>query len=211
MEAENQRRSKKKVITKEVIAFKKMRELKNLSRKEAAPLVGVTFKLIEQVENGRVEITQRRIIQYCNAYGFSIEQFKDICEGRLGKIKNEIHKNKPKVIENNNLRRSYKTIITKEIRVLEALRKIKGISQDKASYLCGYSRCTIGHIENGRIEVSKRRIEHIVKSYGFKMKEFDDYMKSNVLRTDVIEECYLLLQKLSNEKLKTFRSLLENF
>jgi DNA-binding XRE family transcriptional regulator len=45
MEAQNLRRSQKKVITNEVTALKKMREMKGLSRKDAAPLVGVTFKV----------------------------------------------------------------------------------------------------------------------------------------------------------------------
>ena len=125
METQNLRRSQKKVITNEVTSLKKMRELKGLSRKDAAPLVGVTFKLIEQLENGRVELTKKKIAQYCRAYGFTEKQYRDICEGKIGKVQKEICKVRTKVIENNNLRRSYKKLITKEAQVLKVLRQLK--------------------------------------------------------------------------------------
>jgi hypothetical protein len=50
---------------------------------------------------------------------------------------------------------------------------MKNLTQDQASAVCGYSRTSIGHIENGRITLDQNRIEHIIASYGCAPKEFD--------------------------------------
>ena len=47
-------------------------------------------------------------------------------------------------------------------------------------------------------------------SYGFKMRDFHFHFKADDLRTDVIDDCSLLLKKLSDEKLKTVKTLLQN-
>lgn len=211
MEAQNLRRSQKKVITNEVTALKKMREMKGLSRKDAAPLVGVTFKLIEQLENGRVELTKRKIVHYCLAYGFSQNQYRDICEGKIGKVQKELCKVRTKVIEQNYLRRSYKKIITKEAKVLQVLRRLKKLTQYDASLLCDYSRTAIGHIENGRIEIPNSRINTIVESYGFEMKDFEYHMKAEVFVTEIQDDCINIIKGLSEEKLKAVYPLLSTF
>ncbi|PIP96638.1 MAG: hypothetical protein COW00_11945 [Bdellovibrio sp. CG12_big_fil_rev_8_21_14_0_65_39_13] len=211
MEAQNLRRSQKKVITKEVTALKKMREMRGLSRKNAAPLVGVTFKLIEQLENGRVELTKQKIAQYCLAYGFTQNQYRDICEGKIGKVQKEICKVRTKVIEQNDLRRSYKKIITKEAKVLQVLRRLKNLTQYDASLLCDYSRTAIGHIENGRIEIPNSRIKHIVESYGFSMDDFNHHMKSEKFVTDIQDDCIKIIKGLGEEKLKAVYPLLSTF
>jgi DNA-binding XRE family transcriptional regulator len=73
-------------------------------------------------------------------------------------MKKDNIRNKPirKIIRRvltNNDRCSYQRIITKEVRVLKALRRMEKLSQDQASSICGYSISTISHIENGRIEI----------------------------------------------------------
>ena len=211
METKNLRRSQKKMITNEVTALKKMREMKGLSRKDAAPLVGVTSKLIEQLENGRVELTKQKIAQYCSAYEFSQNQYSDICEGKIGKVEKEICKVRIKVIEQNNLRRSYKKIITKKANTLKVLRRLKGLTQYQASAYCGYHKSAIGHIENGRIELSHQRICHIVESYGLTMKDFEYHLKSDQFITDIQDNCINIIQGLSEEKLKAVYPLLQTF
>ncbi len=84
------------------------------------------------------------------------------------------------------------------------------LSQDQASSICGYSRPTISHIENGRIEIPLSRIRHIVLSYGVEFRKFEELMKEEVLRDEVIEICHERMLKLSEEKLKLVQSLLGN-
>ena len=88
---------------------------------------------------------------------------------------------------------------------------MKSISQDQASSLCGYSRPSIGHIENGRIEVDQDRIGHIVSSYGFELSEFRRLMDEEVLRDEVLDKCLSKMMGLSEEKLKLIQGLLQTF
>jgi transcriptional regulator with XRE-family HTH domain len=205
------KRSQIKLITKEVTALKKMRLLKGFSRKVAAPLIGVGFKQIEQIENGRVDLTNQKIKQYWLAYGFTEKQFLDICSGNISKVEKEILKVRVKVIESKRLRRSYKKIITKEAKVLRVLRRLKKFSQQEACKRCEYSRATIGHIENGRIELPLTRIMHIVDAYGLSMKDYEHHLNSDVFVTDIQDQCIEIIKGLSEEKLKAVYPLLESF
>ena len=119
------------------------------------------------------------------ALELSAEEYEKILKGKgIG------FKKKVKTVSLNQDRRSYKRIITKEVRVLKILRLMKNLTQDQASAVCGYSRPSIGHIENGRIEVDLERAKHIVSSYGLEMGEYYRLMKEEVLRDEVVEDCY---------------------
>jgi transcriptional regulator with XRE-family HTH domain len=87
---------------------------------------------------------------------------------------------------------------------------MKNLTQDQASAVCGYSRPSIGHIENGRIEVDIERAKHIVSSYGYVMGEFHRLMKEEVLRDEVVEDCYLKMMTLPEDKLKLVQSVMKN-
>ena len=114
-------------------------------------------------------------------------------------------------IENNKLRRSYKKIVSEDVRVLAALRKLRGLSQYNAGRICGYSKCTMGHIENGRINLSEDRIAHIVKSYGFTMKDFNQYKNGGHLITDLQEDCIEIIKKIDITKLNAVYAILKSF
>jgi transcriptional regulator with XRE-family HTH domain len=86
--------------------------------------------------------------------------------------------------------------------------KQKNISQDSASAICGYARAAIGHIENGRIELSKERIEYIIKSYGYQYCDFEENINKEELRDQVVEECIEKINKLDDSKLSIIKNLL---
>jgi len=197
-----------KNITKESLALKKIRELKGLSRKEASILVGATHKTIEKMENGRTLMTNEKINLYLSSYGISKSEFADCLDGKTHILEKRLAPKRPKVIENKSLRRMYKKLITKEVKVLISLRKMRGVSQYQASLICGYSRPTVGHIENGRIELPKQRISHILESYGFSMSDFDEQMDSSDVVSDIQDKCISLLRKLSGPSLETALTLL---
>jgi transcriptional regulator with XRE-family HTH domain len=88
---------------------------------------------------------------------------------------------------------------------------MKKLSQAKASSLCGYSRPTIGHIENGRIELDQNRIGHIVSSYGVEWSEFKRFMDEEVPRDEVLDRCLSKMRGLSEEKLKLIQGILQTF
>ena len=95
--------------------------------------------------------------------------------------------------------------------MLKLLRTLKNLSQYKASSVCGYHRKAIGHIENGRVELREARIAHIVKAYGFKMADFDCHMKSDILVTEIQDECISIIKGLCEKNLKAVHPLLLNF
>ena len=156
----------------------------------------MTYKSIEKIENGRDKLSPVRLSKILDAIDISNEEFLKLKQGK-GITEQVRLKN---VLEHRD-RRSYKKIITKEAKVLKTLRRMKDISQDKASALCGYSRPTIGHIENGRIAIDRSRILHIISCYGFKYLDFERYLKVDNLRDEIIDHCLKKLKILSDEKL----------
>ena len=185
-----------KIIESNAKVLRKARVLKCLSRKELAEKLNVTYKSIEKIENGRDKLSPERLNKILDAIGISNEEFLKL---KLGKGITEQVRLK-NVLEHRD-RRSYKKNITKEVKVLKTLRRMKDISQDKASTLCGYSRPTIGHIENGRIAIDRNRILHIISCYGFKFIDFERYLKVDNLRDEIIDHCLIKLKTFSDEKL----------
>ena len=149
------------------ITLRKLREIRGLSRKDAGVLLNIGYKSVERFENGRGNLNRTRIETIVGVYGLTYGDFLLCREGKGERIQNRFCHKKEKVIDNNRSCRSYKKVITKEVQVLQTLRKLKGLSQYKASFVCGYNRTSIGHVENGRVELSEARIAHIIKAYGF--------------------------------------------
>ncbi len=192
-------------ITAELRALRLAREQLGVTRYELAQTLGISYKAIEKIENGKMPLSQERKDQ--------ILKFLGINEYRLKRIKKcgaIFPKKCRKTVFENSQRRSYKRIVTKEVRVLKILRSMSNISQDRASILCGYSRPSIGHIENGRIEIPIDRIKHIVNCYGYSFTKFEELMKEEILRDEIIKICNQKIIKLSEEKLKMVQSLLAN-
>ena len=195
----------------DAVTLRKLREIRGLSRKEASVLLSIGHKTVEKFENGRTLLGRPRIDRILKTYGFTHEDFLLCRDGKSEQIEKRFcHKNE-KPVDDRRDRRFLKKIITKEARVLRVLRQIKGLSQYKASLICGYHKGAIGHIEMGRIQLPKSRIVHIVKSYGFKVTDFESHMKSEVLVTEIQDECISIIRALSEKNLKAVHPLLLNF
>lgn len=197
--------NEERVTKSHATALKRARILKSLSRKDLAKKLNVSYKAIEKIENGRDKLSVERLQNIIKAIGITNEEFLKIKRGK--KItKSE----RVKIVITNNDRRSYRKLITKESQVLKSLRRLKDISQDQASALCGYSRATIGHIENGRITLDKERISHIVTCYGFTYSDFERNFHKAKLRDEIIDLCFSKMKKLSDEKLAIVWGMMES-
>ena len=197
--------NEERVTKSHATALKRARILKSLSRKDLAKKLNVSYKAIEKIENGRDKLSVERLQNIIKAIGITNEEFLKIKRGK--KItKSE----RVKIVITNNDRRSYRKLITKESQVLKSLRRLKDISQDQASALCGYSRPTIGHIENGRITLNKERISHIVTCYGFTYSDFERNFHKAKLRDEIIDLCFSKMKKLSDEKLAIVWGMMES-
>ncbi len=182
--------TKKIKLSSDVKAIRRARELCKVSRNELGQLLGISNKAIEKIENGRMALSASRINEILEALNLKKSDLIRIKKGKgLLKPKRKL------IVTSNNLRRSYKKLITKECRVLKSMRRQKGFSQDHASHLCGYSRPSIGHIENGRIGLSKDRIIHIIESYGYKYQDFESNIEQEELRDQVIDNCFNKINK----------------
>lgn len=197
---------KDKINLSHVKALRRSREQLKVTRIELARRLNLSPKAIEKYESGRAIIDEGKLQSILKALDLSREDFEKIRRGKGCGLKK-----KKKTVFINQERRSYRRIITKEVRVLRILRQMKNLSQDQASSVCGYSRPSIGHIENGRIELDENRISHIVLSYGHEMSEFYRLMKEEVFRDEIIDFCYHKMMHLSEEKLKLIQSVLEKF
>src|ERR1700677_4717832 len=99
------------------IVIKKMRLVRKLGRKEAALIFNYSRSSIEKIENGRGKLTPERVRKFVEGYGFTSNQFMDLKLGRLDDdllMPTEIKK--VRIIEHVKMRRSYKKIVTKEVR-----------------------------------------------------------------------------------------------
>ena len=194
-----------RIIEANAKALKKARISKGLTRKDLGEKLGVSNKAIEKIENARDNLSDARLFKIIEAIGVSWEEFLKLKRGK------EIFINpRLKNVVQNADRRSYKKIITKEVRALKALRVLIKISQDEASRICGYSRPTIGHIENGRIAVDRERILHIVKCFGLRIEDFEKYFTAEVMRHEVIEQCRNKILDLSDEKLSLVKGIIDS-
>ncbi len=145
------------------------------------------------------------------AYGLTYEDFLLCYRGKTKQIEKKFGNKKEKDIDDKKIRRFFKKIITKEVRVLTALRKLKNLSQYKASFVCGYHERAISNIEGGRVKLPRKRIIHIVKSLGFTMEDFEYHMKSDILVTEIQDECISIIKGLCEKNLKAIHPLLLNF
>jgi transcriptional regulator with XRE-family HTH domain len=185
-------------------ALRRAREHLKVTRDELARRLELSPKSVEKYENGRAVLDEEKVFRILSVLGIGMNEFLRAKKGR------PLYppKKREKLVVENSHRRSYQKLITKEVKVLRTLRNLRGFSQDQASSVCGYSRPSIGHIENGRIELNKERINHIVSNYGFALSEYERMMNEDVLRDEILEKCFEKMKLLSEEKLRIIQSLL---
>lgn len=186
-------------------ALRRCRELMKVTRNEVAQRLGLSIQAVEKYESGRAIIDEEKKTKFLEVLDLSEVDFQKIKRGK-GITRNR----KQKTVFTNQERRSYRKVITKEVRVLTIMRKMAKLTQDQASAVCGYSRPSIGHIENGRIELCRERIRHIVTSYGFEINGFEGMMKEEVLRDEIINFCLERIMGLKEDKLRLVQSMLLN-
>ena len=190
-------------------AVKAARLAKGLSREEAGKLLGWKAVSFEQIENGRCNFSTERLQKILAALGYSQEEFSRIKHDPNLVVAEACETGKSDKSVTRKPRRNYYKIVTKEVRVIRVLRQRKRISQHEASRLCGYVPGGFGHIEVGRIELSKARIEHILRSLSYEWRDFELLMNAPLLRDEVILEATVALQKLNDQALASALSVIK--
>jgi len=196
---------------KRALLLKNMRLGRGLSRREAQAEVGISFKLIEKLENGRGQVSQERIEAFAKGYGYTAQELDLIREGNtVCRPKNQKRERTEDELKRRN-RRFCQKRVTKECIVIKELVTRSGLSQYEASEACGLSKCKIGHIIQGRINLTRDKIESIVGSLGFTMELFNQLMRSDSLRHEIQNQCINIIKSLGESELKIVQPLLVNF
>lgn len=76
------RRCNYKLLTKEAMTLKFLRESRNLSMRRVGKLIGVSDSTISHLENGRADIRPEIVIQLLNLYGYTLEEYLAMCAGK---------------------------------------------------------------------------------------------------------------------------------
>lgn len=193
------------------VLIKKMRLLRRLNRQQAALLFDFSFKNIERLENGRGSISVEKFKDFQSKYGFSDQEVEDLRSGHLEAPTdaNIIRKTSDK--DGKRLgRRFYRKHISRECKVLKELRLQIGIDQYTASKKCGFGINTIGWIENGRVELTDKKILNIVLTYGFSMEYFNGLLKINPLKHEMVEQCTDIISSMDENKLRAIMPMLQS-
>jgi transcriptional regulator with XRE-family HTH domain len=107
--------------------------------------------------------------------------------------------------------RSSQKRITKEAIVLRYLRLSKKLSLNKAGRLIGITGSAIAHIEGGRMDVSRARIDTMVTAYGYTMDQYLEFFDSDALPVNLRDECVGIVRQLDDVKLQAVHAVLVNF
>lgn len=198
MQEEVVRRSSVKKITKTVLALKAARLSLGLNRRQAAERCACSIRALEQLENGRCNFSEDRIKGIVEKMGMTWAEF-GLLNGSPEKALAQIDAYNLERTMSRKPRRNLYKVVTKEVRAIRILRKRRGISQYKASALCGFRRCTFGLIEAGRSDLTEGKIDLILRSLKYKREDFDQIVSGNVMADEVIAEIVALLDRLDDQ------------
>ncbi len=109
-------------------------------------------------------------------------------------------------------RRSDTKIMTREARILKVMRESRKLSMRRAGKLLGSSDALVSHAENGRLDLTPQLIMRIISIYGYSYDEFLKFKGGEVELPEAIRtECIEIIKRLSFDKLKTVKTILQSF
>lgn len=109
-------------------------------------------------------------------------------------------------------RRSDTKIMTREATILRIMRESRKLSMRRAAVLMGVSDTFINHAENGRLDLTPFIISRLISAYGYTYEEFIKFQDpQNDLPEALRFECMEIIKRLSLDKLKTVKTILQSF
>ena len=109
-------------------------------------------------------------------------------------------------------KRFQEKIITREVKIIRAIRENKKLSVQKAAELVGTNKSTLTALENGRIDLSPLWIKKILKGYGVSELAFKQMIEAkDMIREEIVLEIGELILKLSYDRHLVIRQMLVSF
>jgi transcriptional regulator with XRE-family HTH domain len=105
-------------------------------------------------------------------------------------------------------KRSNQKKITKEALVLRHMRISKKISLNQAGRLVGISGSAITHMEQGRMDLSRLRIQTLVQAYGYTLDDYLELLERKELPLNRRDECLSIIRQLDETKLLAVHAVL---
>ena len=109
------------------------------------------------------------------------------------------------------MKRSNQKRITKEAIILRHMRMEKGLSLNKAAARVRITGSAIAHIEQGRMDVSRKRIETLVTAYGYTLDDYFELLERRNPPIHVRDECLSIIKQLDDSRLQAVHAVLVNF
>lgn len=108
------------------------------------------------------------------------------------------------------LKRSQIKKITHDARILRHMRITKKLSLNQAGRLVGISGSAIAHMEQGRMDISRARLETLVKALGFSMSDYLEYCDGQEVPKNLRDECIMLLKRCELSKIEILHPIISN-
>ena len=109
------------------------------------------------------------------------------------------------------MKRSQQKRITKEAMVLRYMRHSRKLSLNAAGRLVGISGSAIAHIEQGRMDISRARLQTLLKAYRFTQDEYLEFFDGRPVPISLRDECIGILKQLDESRLQAVHAVLVNF
>ena len=106
--------------------------------------------------------------------------------------------------------RSQQKIVTRDAQILRHMRISKKISLNQAGRLVSISGSAIAHIEQGRMDISRARLETLIHAYGYTMNEYLEFADGRELPRNLRDECLILLRRCDDSKVQVLYPVLSN-
>lgn len=108
------------------------------------------------------------------------------------------------------MQRSQQKRITKEAMVLRYMRQQRKLSLNDAGKLVGISGSAIAHIEHGRMDVSRARIQSLLEAYRFSKDEYLEFFDGRPIPISVRDQCIAIVKQLDEGQLQAVHAMLVN-
>lgn len=106
--------------------------------------------------------------------------------------------------------RSKQKRITRDAKILRHMRLSKKLSLNEAGKLVRISGSAIAHIEQGRMDISRARLETLVAAYGYTQQDYLDFCDGRELPRNLRDECILLLRRCEESKIQMLYPVISN-
>ena len=95
--------------------------------------------------------------------------------------------------------------------VMRRMRESSELTMRQVGAMVGVSHVTISQFENGKLELPDYRVEQLVKAYGYTMDEFNKIMGKSAPVVSPKDDCFAMLEKLTEEQVALLRTLMSHF